>query len=184
MEETNEKSTLMNNAIKHGLILGAISIALTLVYYAIDYTLLVTIKIGLLSLLIFIGYAIYAGIAYRKEIGGFMSFKNAFVHGFMVFAVSALLSTIFNILLHTVIDPELGQKLTDVSVRNAEEMMRNFGMPEGEKMDEAIEKARTDAAGRYTLGGLALGYIWILIFSAVLALITGAIVKKKQPVAF
>lgn len=184
MEEATEKSTLMNNAIKHGLILSAISIVLTLTFYAVDYTLLATIKIGLLSLVIFLGYGVYAGLAYRKEIGGFMSFKDAFIHGFIVFAFSALISTVFNILLHTVIDPELGQKLTEVAVQNAEEMMRKFGMPEGDQMDEAIEKARVDAAGRYTLGGLALGYIWALIGCAVFALISGAIVKKKEPVAF
>lgn len=183
MEETTEKSTVTNSAIKHGLILGAISIVLSLVYYAVDYTLLATIKIALLSLVILIGYTIYAGISYRKEIGGFMLFKHAFVHGFVVFVVAGLLSTVFNIVLHTVIDPELGQKLTDVSVQNAEEMMRGFGMPE-DKLDEALEKARTDAAGRYTIAGLAIGYIWFLVVSAILALITGAIVKKKQPVAF
>lgn len=180
MEET-EKSTLTSNAIKHGVILGVISIVLTLVYYVVDYTLLATIKIALLSLAIFLGYGIYAGIGYRKEIGGFISFKNAFLHGFIVFALSALVSTIFNILLYTVVDPELGQKLTDVSVANAEEMMRSFGMPE-DQMDEALEKARTDAADRYTVGGLALGYIYAVIFCAIFALISGAIVKKKQPV--
>lgn len=181
MEETTEKSTLMNNAVKHGVILSAISIVLTLAYYVIDYTLLASIKIALLSLVIFLGYGIYAGIGYRKEIGGFISFKNAFIHGFVIFALSAFISTGFNILLHTVIDPELGSKLTDVTVANTEEMMRSFGMPE-DKMDEALEKARTDSAERYTVGGLALGYVFAVIFCAIFALISGAIVKKNQPI--
>ena len=183
-QSPNELSApgLRQNAIKHGLILAAISIVLTLGYYVIDYTLLATIKIGLLSLAIFLGYGIYAGIGFRKEIGGFMSFKHAFLHGFFVFAFSAFISTIFNILLYTVIDPELGQKLTDVAVQNTEEMMRNFGMPE-DQMDEALEKARTDATDRYTVGGLALGYVWALIGCAVFALISGAIVKRKRPEA-
>lgn len=173
---------LQQNAIKHALILSGISIVLTLIYYVVDYTLLATIKIGLLSLVIFLGYGIYAGIAYRKEIGGFLSFKHAFIHGFLVFAVSALISTVFSMLLYTIIDPELGQKLTDVSVQNAEEMMRGFGMPE-DQLDEALEKARTDAVDRYTVGGLALSYVWALIGCAVFALISGAIVKKKPPVS-
>jgi hypothetical protein len=181
METTETKSTLTNNAVKHGVILAVISIVLTLVYYVVDYSLLATIKIGLLSLAIFLGYGIYAGIGYRKEIGGFISFKDAFLHGFIIFALSAFISTIFNILLYTVIDPELGAKLTDVAVQNAEEMMRSFGMPE-DQMDEALEKTRTDTADRYTAGGLALGYVWALIGCAVFALISGAIVKKKQPV--
>lgn len=174
---------LVQNAVKHGLILGAITIVMTLLLYAIDYTMLASIKFALLSLVVFLGYGIYAGISYRKEIGGFLSFKHAFVHGFLVFITSAIISTIFNILLHTVIDPELGQKLTDVSVQNAEDMMRNFGMPE-DQLDEALEKARTDAAGRYKVGGLALGLVWASIGCAIFALISGAIAKKKQPETF
>lgn len=184
MEETTGKPTMQSNAIKHGLILGAITIVMTLAVYAIDYSLMVSLKFALLSFLIFLGYGIYAGISFRKEIGGFLSFKDAFLHGFILFALSALISTIFSILLYTVIDPELGQKLTDVSVQNAEEMMKGFGMQEGEAFDEAMEKARTDAAGRFTVGGLALGYVWALIGCAVFALITGAIVKKKKPETF
>lgn len=175
---------LRQNAVKHGLILGAISIVMTLLFYVIDYTLLATIKVGLISLVVFLGYGIYAGISYRKEIGGFLSFKNAFLHGFALFAISALLSTIFNIVLYTVVDPELPAKLTEVTIQNTQEMMAGFGMPEGEQMDEALAKARTDAEGRYTVGGLALGYVWALIGCAVFALISGAIVKKKRPETF
>lgn len=167
---------------KHGVILGIISIALTLVFYVIDYALLADWKVGLISFAIFLGYGIYSGIGYRNEIGGFMPFGKAFQHGFLVFAISALISTVFNILLYTVIDPELPGKITEVAVQNAEAMMEGFGLS-GDALDEAMEKTRKDTADRYTLGGLALGYVWALIGCAVFALITGAIVKKKEPEA-
>lgn len=182
MENQTTAPTLINDTIKHGGILGIISIALTLVFYVIDYALLADWKVGLISFAIFIGYAIYAGIAYRKEIGGFIPFGKAFQHGFLIFAISALISTVFNMLLYTVIDPELPQKVVEVAMQNTEEMMAGFGMPE-DKMEEALVKARKDTEERYTISGLAMGYVWILIFCAVFALITGAIVKKKEPEA-
>lgn len=182
MENETTTPTLMNNAVKHGGILGIISIALTLVFYVVDYSLLASWKVGLFSFAIFLGYGIYAGIGYRKEIGGYLSFGKAFQHGFLIFAFSALISTVFNILLYTVIDPELPQKVTEVAMQNTEEMMEGFGMPE-DKMEEALDKARKDTEERYTVSGLAMGYVWILIFCAVFALISGAIVKRKEPEA-
>lgn len=180
--ETSSTPTLLNNTMKHGVILGIISIVLTLIYYAVDYSLLANWKVGLLSFAVFLGYGIYAGIGYRNEIGGFMPFGKAFQHGFLVFAISALISTVFNILLYTVIDPELPGKVTEIAVQNAEEMFEGFGMS-GDALDEAIEKTRKDTADRYTVGGLALGYVWALIGCALFALITGLIVKKKEPEA-
>lgn len=179
MEENNQPS-LLNNALKHAGIMGVISIALTLILYVVDYTMLVTFKFLALSLLVYLGYAIYAGISYRNEIGGFISFGSAFQHGIILFAASALIGTIFSIVLYMVIDPELPGKLTDAAVTNAEEMMISFGMP-ADQMDEALDKARKDTEERFTIGGIALGYVWNLIFCAILALISGIFVKRKQP---
>lgn len=182
MENETTTPTLLNNAIKHGGILGIISIAMTLVFYVVDYSLLASWKVGLFSFAVFLGYGIYAGIGYRKEIGGYISFGKAFQHGFLTFAISALISTIFSILLYAVIDPELSQKVTDAAVQNAEEMMEGFGMT-GDALDEAIEKTRKNTAERYSTAGMAMGYLWALIGCAIFALISGVIVKKKEPEA-
>lgn len=178
----NEQPSLMNHAVKHAVILGIVSVVLTLIAYAADYTLLASMSFGLLSLAIYLGYGIYAGITYRKEVGGFLPFGQSFQHGLIVFAASALISTLFGMLLYTVIDPELPEKLTKVAVENAEKMMVSFGMPE-DKMEEALAKAESDSADRYTISGLAMGYVWALIGCVIFALISGAIVKKKEPEA-
>ena len=180
MENENATPSFMNHAGKHALILGGISVVLTLAAYAIDYTLLAAMSFLLISLAIYIGYGIYAGINYRNEIGGYLSFGKAFQHGFVVFAVSALVSTIFNILLYTVIDPELPAKVTEAAMENAEKMMAGFGMPE-DQMEEALEKTKEDTIKRYTAGGLAMSYGFTLIGCAIFALISGAIAKRKEP---
>jgi hypothetical protein len=177
-----QNTTIFNHAIRWGGILGAVSILITMTLYAVDYSLMVQLKTLFISLLIYLGLVIYAGINYRNSIGGFLSFGKAFQHGFLVLAISALISTIFNILLYTAIDPELPQKLTDASIENTRQMMENFGAPE-DQVDEALEQARERSNDQFSVGGLALGYVWILVFSAIMALISGLIVKKNEPEA-
>ena len=60
-------------------------------------------------------------------------------------------------------------------------MMEQFGTP-ADAMDEALEKAKADIEGRFSVVGLLKGYITIAIASAVMALITALVVKKNEPV--
>ena len=182
MEETStsEQPTLLKHAIKWGLIVAGISIALTIALYAIDYTVMVQLKFLAISLLIYLGATIYASIDYRKEVGGFLSYGKAFQHGFLVLAVSGLVATIFGFILYNVIDTELPQKLTDAAVDNARAIMEQLGAPE-DQIEPALEKARTDTADRFTPMGQVKGYFGILIFSAIMALISALIAKKNQP---
>jgi len=181
MEENQGQPTLLNNAIRWGLITAGISIVLTILCYVIDYSIMVTLKFGLLSLVIFFGIVIYGGIDYRKSQGGFLSYGKAYQHGFLIMAVSGLAGTLFAMLLYHVIDPELPQKLVDASLDNTRAMLEKFGVPE-DGMDEAIEKAKADTAARFTLWGQTKGYLFVLIFAAIISLITSLFVRKNQPI--
>lgn len=181
MEENSTPApTLMQHAIRWGMITAAVSIILTMSLYVIDYTLMVQFKFLLVALAIYLGIAIYAGIDYRKSIGGFLAYGKAWQHGFLILAVSGLIASVFNLLLYNVIDTELPQKLTDASIENTRAMMESFGTPE-EAMDEALEQAKESTAKQFTVVGIALGYIYIAIFSAIMALISAVIVRKNKP---
>lgn len=179
-ENSTPAPTLVQHAIRWGMITAAVSIILTMSLYVIDYTLMVQLKFLFVALAIYFGITIYAGIEYRKSIGGFLPYGKAFQHGFFILALSGLIASVFNILLYTVIDPELPQKLTDASLENTRAMMESFGTPE-EAMDEALEQAKESTAKQFTVVGMALGYIYIAIFSAIMALISAIFVKKNQP---
>ena len=181
MEENAESVSLKNHVIKWGLIVGAVSITLTILLYVLDYTLMVQLKTLFVMLLIYLGITIYAGIDYRNGVGGFLPYGKAFVHGFLVLAVSALVATIFNFVLYNVIDTELPQKLTDASLENTREMMVSFGAPE-EAIDKAIEEGRGRTESQFTITGQLIGLASILFFSAIMALISAIFVKKNQPV--
>lgn len=168
-----------NHAIKSGVMLSVISIVLTLLIYIVSPATLASMWM-MLFFLFFIALVSYFGIQHRKEIGGYMAFGKAWVYSMQLLVVAGIIMTGFNILLYNVIDPELPAILADQAVENAESMMSRFGMPE-DQMDEALEKTRTDTLDRFTAMGSIKGFLWGLIFYAILALITGAIIKKNEP---
>jgi len=180
-DSTSEQPSLLQHAIRWGLIMAGVSIVLTILIYVIDYTIMVQLKFLGLSLLIYLGLTIYAGINYRNTIGGFIPYGKAFQHGFLVLALSALVGTIFTFILYNLIDTELPQKLVDASVENARAMMERFGAPE-DSIEPALEKARADTADRFTVLGQVKGYLFALVFCAVMSLISSIFVKKNQPV--
>lgn len=179
-EATKQGTSFKNHVIRWGLITAAASIILTMLLYAIDYTLMVQLKFLFIFLAVYLGIAIYAGIDYRNSIGGFMGYGKAWQHGFFILALSGLVATLFSLLLYNVIDPELPQNLVDASMENTREMMVNFGAPE-DTIDEALEKARVDTEERFTVKGTLMGYIYIAVFSAIMALISALFVRKNKP---
>ncbi len=179
MEPTStNRVSLFQHAFRWGAIVGGVSIAITIVLYVIDYALLADWKM-LLLLVLFLGLVIYAGINYRNQAEEF-PYGKAFQHAFLVFAVSGIISTIFMILLYTVIDPELPSKLTEVSIENARQMMENFSLPE-DKIDEAVEDAKKRSVDQFSAVGLITSFGFGLIFYAVLSLIGAIFTKKSQP---
>lgn len=182
MEDTSTPApTLMNHAIRWGGITAAVSVILTMLLYVIDYTLMVQLKVLFIFLVIYIGIVIYAGSDFRKSIGGFMSYGKAFQHGYLILIISGLIATVFTMLLYFVIDPELPEKLTDASIENTRAMMENFGAPE-DAIDDALDQAKEATEKQFTVSGIALGYVRILVVSAVMALITAIFVRKNPPV--
>ncbi|UXE66948.1 MAG: DUF4199 domain-containing protein [Chryseotalea sp. WA131a] len=179
---TTNESSLFQHAIKWGAIFGGASIALTILLYAIDYALLADWKM-LLLLFVFLGLVIFSGINYRSQIGGFLPYGKAFLHGFTVFAILGVVSTLFTVVLYTVIDPELPTKLVDVSIENAQKMMESFKMPE-DQIDKALEDAKKRSVDQFSVVGLFKGYAFGLILYAILSLISAIFVKKNQPVEF
>ena len=180
-EELEQPKTPLQHAVKFGLILGMVGAVINLLLYVIDPTLIVNMWM-LLLLLLFMGLVVYGGITYRKEIGGYIDFGPAYIHGFTVFVMMGIIGLAVNLLMYNVVDTSLPETLTEASVENARSMMERFGAPE-ETIDEALEEARVDAADRFTNFGLIKGFFISLIVYAVLSLITALIVRRQEKVS-
>jgi uncharacterized membrane protein len=180
-EEFEETKTPLQHALKFGLILGMVGAVINLLLYVIDPTYMVSMWM-LLLLLLFMGLIVYGGISYRNEIGGYINFGPAYIHGFSVFVVMGLIGLAVNFLMYNVVDTSLPEILTDASAEQARSMAESFGAT-GDTLDEVVENARTDAAGQFSTFGLIKGFLISLIVYAVLSLITALIVRKQEKVS-
>ena len=182
MEQTaSPLNALLKHASKHGFILGIIGIVLTVLVYVGDVAFFASLWLLVIMLVINLGYTIYAGINFRKEGDGLLSYKNAFLHSLVVFTVAAIVGRIFSIVLFNVIDTELAQTVTTISVEKWSEMMAGWGAPQAD-IDNAIAKMEEDIPKGFTVVGQLTSIVWPgLVISAVVSLIVALISKRNPP---
>lgn len=167
-------------AIKPGLTIGLVSLAITFVAYFIDATLLGSAWFGLVAIVVFFVLMIYFGKEYRNELGGFMSFGTAFNFSFIAIVISGLVGLIGQILLFQVIDPSLAGVLADQAFETQMSMMERFGQDPDTMDPTLLEAMKTSTADSFTLAGQLKNFGIGLIVYAIIALILGAILKKKD----
>lgn len=175
-----EQQSPFQSAIKPGLTIGLVSLALTFIAYFIDSTLLGSAWFGLVAIVVFFVLIIYFGKQYRAELGGFMSFGTAFNFSFITILISGLVGLLGQILLFQVIDPSLAGVLADQAFETQMSMMAKFGQ-DPDTMDPALlEQMKTSTIDSFTLMGQLKTFGFGLIVYAIIALILGAILKKKD----
>lgn len=162
-----------------GLILGVISILTTFIVYFIDPAMLAsgTVQWSLIGLSAVI--LVYFGIQYRKTLGGFIDFGPAFNFSFIGLLVSALVGFLGTQLLYNVIDPSLPGVLIDATLENMISMAERFG-GEGVFSSAQIDEMRENMEDSFTFLGQLKAIGFLSIGYAILSLITGAIIKKRD----
>ena len=170
------------HAIKSGVILGVLAIAISLIIYLIDFTIFANWWFQLLLMnIIMIGATAYFGVSYRNENDGFLTFGKAFVYSLISLVIATGIGTVFSILLFSVIDPELSANLTEIILEKTESMMTRFGAPQ-DSIDEQLEKLKTDMPAQFSVGGMIKTFFTSnLIMVAILSLIASLFIKKKKP---
>jgi hypothetical protein len=166
------------NGIRIGLIFGIIAVVYSFGAYAIDETLFTK---WWLSLLLFVGslfFFIYAMVQTRKQLGGYITFREAF-SAFMIAAIVYLLmSTAANMLLFQVIDTGLADRVKERMIEASLEWFEKMNMPE-EAIDEAITKM--EEQDQFSIGAQLKSVGMAIVFFAVIAAISAAIVKRNKP---
>jgi len=168
--------------LKGGLILAGVSILLTMLTYVIDVSLMVEWWFGIVSILISMGLLIYLGINYRNDIGGILSYGDAFKFSFLVFFVSYVVGIIFQIALYTVIDPELPETMKQLTVEKTVEMMEGFGMSD-EALDAAIIGVEDGIDEATTPMGMIKSSPWGILFLLLFSAIAAIFIKRNPPVS-
>ena len=170
----------IQSAVKPGLTIGLLTLVLSYLAYFIDSSYLASGYFGLVVLVIFFALIIYFGKEFRKELGGFMSFGTAFNFSFFAILISGVIGLIGNMLLFQVIDPSLPQVLGELTFEAQLEMMGKFGASPDSLAPEVLDEMREASASNFTLVGQLKAFGFGLVAYAIIALILGAILKKRD----
>ena len=170
---------IKKNGINFGVITGVLSVLITTSIYIVDLALMTKWWLGISILVVYIIIGCVLLVKTKKDLGGFMSFKE----GFTVYFVSALIgiaiSVIYNILLFNIIDPEAAIRLKELTLESTVQMLEKFETPTS-AIKETVDKMK-DYNQFSTIEQLK-GSIWSIVGSAVFGAILAAIFKKDKPV--
>lgn len=178
MEEQNQLNFKL--LFKYGAILALVSMVFFVIVYVIDLKFIVSFKGIAAMFLVSIGAAVWAIITYRKEVGGYLTFTNAFVSVLVMICISSLIGFGFNQLMYNVIDPELPQTLKDYTKEMTMEMLDRFDVPD-DQVEEQMEKL--EEQDNFSFGAqLKNTLITMIVFGGIMGLILGLIFKKTPKV--
>ena len=168
----------MPHNLRYGLYLGLISVAFSVAIVLIDYTLIQQTAVSLIPLVLTIAILIIAGRDLKEQQGGYLSFKEAFVSSFIIYAIAGAIIVTYQILLYNVFAPEIAENLQKESLNQQVAMWEAVGMSD-EDIDEQV--AAMEDRNLFGPTWQLIAYAGSLIFGLIIAAIIAAIVKKNKP---
>lgn len=168
------KPSIAANAIKFGLYTSAAYILFSLLLWALDLQLIWWIS--MLGYVIIIGGIILAIRNYRDKLNnGFISFGNAFLTGFIVSILLAVISVFFSWVLMTYIDPGLGERILSMT----EQTLIEKGLSD-EMIEQQLQMQRSMMTGPMKFLGYIIGFVTTIAISTIISLICAAILKRND----
>lgn len=158
-------------------------------YYFGAYIFNPDLFIGYLKSVLFfvtVGFLLIAALEYRKaedsasgKERGFASFRALLGVSIMIILITSAVATLSSIVVFQALDPELGERLTEVGVQKAVEMQRSLGVDD-EQIDEYLSEV--EGSNLFSLRAHGITFlIWFLVYTLVAALIA-LILKRKSAV--
>ncbi|MEI6091702.1 MAG: DUF4199 domain-containing protein [bacterium] len=170
----------MRNDLKFGLIGGGISIAWTLLMWALglhqgDLTLGINLSyIALVFPIIIVVLAIRE--TRNKELGGFISYGKGFGVGTIAGIVSTVVSTLFSYIYMTILNPAYQIAMKDYQITKAMESFQKRNMTE-DQINQALQQMdNTSMVVWQYVGAIISGILIYMLIS----LIVAAIFQKKK----
>jgi len=177
------KKSLFISAIKSGLIIGGVSIIVFIIMYVADIKpvgIMMPFVIMLIGLGINIAVLVIMFKKYRTDIGGFISFGNAFLYCFVALVSAAIISTAFTLLFIQFVEPEYYKSIMDAQKAYMENYLS--GKVSEEQMASTMDKIDEQAANMGSVSSTLKGLLGNIVVGGIVALIVGAIMKKNPDV--
>lgn len=179
--ENNNATSFWPIAVRYGVILGLIGIVFSLILYLTtsgndlpSNAWILFSVIGLGSFVVSIVGEVLATKAYRKELGGYISFGKAFQVAFFTGLVSLGIALIWQVFNETVLIGDMESYTENISRM----FMEPFGMTQ-DQVEQALDAQRPLYKG--LMRNMLNTIMSAVIGGGIIALIIGAVMKKKQP---
>ena len=170
-QTANSKGIIIN----YGLLLGILSIALSVIMYITNNHLQPGFISTAVSFLVTIVIIVLGINAFKKANGTFLSLSQALKVGLGIALIAGILGGVWQLLLVTVIEPEF---LTQIADLQREEMMQRFPNMSESQMNDALEMSQKFSSPWIMM---AMAIIGSLFFGFLISLVAGLIMKKKNP---
>jgi hypothetical protein len=115
---------------------------------------------------------IWGQISYKKELGGILPYGQTLLAGLLTMVFASIISSIYNYLLYTVIDPSLQEQLR---IFTEEQMISQGNVPE-EQMEMALNMA---AKFQTPIMMVVMGIFGGAFIGLIVSLITAIFIKKN-----
>lgn len=165
--------------VKWGLYLGLLSGLLTFLWYVIDISLLISGWMSLLTYFLIVLFMVFSAREEAKLQDGSLSYGQAVVNSLGVSAVYSFIFLLFTALLYNVIDPELPEKLKELTLEKLATTLENFGMSESD-IDKTME-ATAERDFKQDFRALGTGFLVMMAINFVIGLIVSAFTRKNKP---
>lgn len=171
--------SFMPTAQKWGLYFAAGSVIFTILISIVGFKFdsMMSLGIfGLISGLFILALYIVCGIGcireYRTSLGGFISFKQAFLAALVAFSIGLVVSSLFTFIYYNYINTGFMEGMKESMIT----LFDDAGLPESSRADalKGIEDSKTVTG---TLMSIAKGVVGSAVISAIMA----AIMKKERP---
>lgn len=178
----SQKTNSYKLAMTYGLYFGLISIILNVIIWAtnsMEYLgLFGSVLLGILQLVLMVFLLIYFTKLYRNnELGGKITFGQAFVFGVLIVVFSTIISSLYSYIFNQFIDPDYAQRIMTMMQDKTYQWMSGKGLSE-DQINDAMQKF--EAKGVPTpIETLVTSLEFGLIGGAIMSLVSSAIVKKN-----
>lgn len=165
------------NAIRYGGFMGLALVLVNLLFYLISVSVFFSYA-GFVGFIVYVGFMVKAGLDERTELGGFMTFGEAFKTTFQVFVIGSLIYWVFYYIMFNLIDPSLADTLKQITMEGMEKVAGFLGEEIYDEMMAQIEEQDF----HITIGRAFQSFITGLIVpGAIFSLIISLFIKKKNP---
>lgn len=173
---------LNKKALQFGLMLGGLSILLSLLIYFMGVEVITNWWVGISLGLVILGLSIFFSLRLKK-ISGLerISYWQAFFAIIIMSVIAGILNAGYQRAINY-LDPHLLENIENASIQKTTAMMEKFGTPQ-ERIDQTIDdmQIRFEEAKNVTVAAMAKTILFTLLWYAVFGFIMAIFVRKIPP---